>query len=117
MILVLLPSPGYGAFFRVRRLRNVDYLIWNAARCGNELLPVRWTPGQSRLRQNLLPARPNGRDGVKAPLRYAVAPHELLERYRSDPALFLGGARDGQAGIAVRLSFQPLPALCNLRNE
>jgi hypothetical protein len=36
-------------------------------------------------------------------------------RHRSDPAWFLQGWRQAWTGIAVRLLFQPLPALCNLR--
>jgi len=47
-------------------------------------------------------------------IRCAVAPYELLDRYRSDPAWFLQGC-EAWTDIAVRLLFQPLPALCNLR--
>jgi hypothetical protein len=50
-----------------------------------------------------------------AQIRRAVAPYELFDRYRSDPAWFLHGWREAWTGIAMRLLFQPLPALCNLR--
>jgi hypothetical protein len=47
--------------------------------------------------------------------QYAALPYELLDHYCSDPAWFLQGWRQAWTGIAVRLLFQPLPALCNLR--
>ncbi|MCA6104773.1 hypothetical protein [Bradyrhizobium australafricanum] len=46
-----------------------------------------------------------------------LRPASCLTANRSDPAWFLQGWRQASTGIAVRLLFQSLPALCNLRVE
>ncbi|MVT65961.1 hypothetical protein GPL21_12665 [Bradyrhizobium pachyrhizi] len=47
---------------------------------------------------------------------HAVAPYELVDRQSLRPSMVSAGGQ-GRTGIAVRLLFQPLPALCNLRIE
>src|SRR4051812_37590399 len=51
-------------------------------------------------------------------IRHAVAPYELLDRQSLRPGTVSAKEwRQAWTGIAVRLLFRPLPALCNLRAE